>query len=98
MDLGRTLQPRYPELTRRDLLKNAAMAAAALAFPAPLARWRMGDPDHERLTDWTAVLHAEGLSRSDVPVGRGAVRVGELALGTPYQPFALEAYLRRGRR
>ena len=72
------------------------MAAAALAFPAPLATWRMGDPDHERLTHWTAVLRAEGLARSDVPFGRGAVRVGELAIGSRYQPFTLEAYLRAG--
>jgi hypothetical protein len=90
------LHPRYPVLTRRDLLRNAAIAAAALVLPAPPAPWRLGDPDHERLTDWTAVLRAEGLSRRDVPIGRGAVRVGELALGTPYQPFTLEAYLRAG--
>jgi hypothetical protein len=90
------LQSRNPVLTRRDLLSNAAMAAAALVFPAPIATWRMADPDRERLTDWTTVLRAEGLSRSDAPVGRGAVRVGELAIGTPYQPFALEAYLRAG--
>ncbi|MFL5494527.1 MAG: N-acetylmuramoyl-L-alanine amidase-like domain-containing protein [Gemmatimonadales bacterium] len=90
------MQPRYPALTRRDLLRNAAMAMSALVFPAPLAWWRMGDPDHERLTDWTAVLRTEGLSRSDVPVGRAAARVGELAIGTRYQPFTLEAYLRAG--
>jgi Protein of unknown function (DUF1460) len=72
------------------------MAAVALVFPAPRATWRMADPDHERLTDWSAVLRAEGLARSDAPVGRGAVRVGELAVGTPYQAFTLEAYLRAG--
>ncbi len=31
-----------------------------------------------------------------VPVGRSATRVGELAVGTPYEPFTLEAYLRAG--
>jgi hypothetical protein len=87
---------RYPVLSRRDLLRNAAMAAAALMLPAPLAAWRRRDPDHERLADWTAVLRAEGLSQGGTPFGRGAARVGELAIGTPYQPFTLEAYLRAG--
>jgi hypothetical protein len=86
----------YPVLSRRDLVRDAAMAAAALVFPAPIAAWRRRDPDHERLTEWIAVLRAEGLSRGDAPVGRGAVRVGQLATGTPYQPFTLEAYLRAG--
>jgi hypothetical protein len=31
-----------------------------------------------------------------VPLGRSAARVGELAVGTPYEPFTLEAYLRAG--
>src|SRR5207237_7948086 len=83
-------------LSRRDLLRNAAMAVGALVFPIPLAAWRRGDPDHERLTDWTAALRAEGLSRSEAHVGHGAVRVGELAVGTPYQPFTSDAYLRTG--
>jgi hypothetical protein len=36
------------------------------------------------------------LSRLDVPLGRSAVRAGELAIGSPYQPFTLESYLRAG--
>lgn len=31
-----------------------------------------------------------------IPVGRSSTRVGELAVGTPYEAFALEAYLRAG--
>jgi hypothetical protein len=94
-------------LTRRDLLWSAAAAAAALALPAPLAALRTGAPppeggggaedgDRERLTAWAAALRAEGLARADAPIGRSAARVGELAVGTPYEPFTLEAYLRAG--
>jgi len=83
-------------LSRRDLLGKVAMAAAALVFPAPLAALRRGDPDHERRADWTAALRAEGLARAETPLGPSAVRVGKMAIGTPYQPFTLEAYLRAG--
>jgi N-acetylmuramoyl-L-alanine amidase-like len=93
-DIRQRLQ--YSVLSRRDLLGKAAMAAAALVLPAPLAAWCRRDPDHERLSDWTSVLRAEGLSRGDTPVGRSAARVGELAIGTPYQASTLEAYLRAG--
>ena len=94
-------------LSRRDLLSNAALTAAALMFPVPLAACRKGalpperqtrssDPDRERLTDWTGTLHAERLASPEVPLGLGAIRVGELAVGTPYEPFTLEAYLKTG--
>ncbi len=92
--------------SRRDLLKNAALTAAALMLPSRLAACRRGepreprtersDPDQERLTAWTAALRAEGSSRPEAPLGRNAIRVGELAVGTPYEPFTLEAYLRAG--
>jgi hypothetical protein len=42
------------------------------------------------------VLREERLARAGVPIGRAAVRVGELAVGTPYEAFTLEAYLRAG--
>jgi hypothetical protein len=92
-------------LSRRDLLRNAAAAAAALALPAEYARalWigrlppgLASDTDHERLAAWTAVLRAEGLSGLEAPLGPGVTRVGELARGTPYEPSTLEAYLRTG--
>jgi hypothetical protein len=54
------------------------------------------DPDHERLAAWTAALRTEGLARPEIPLGRDAVRVGELARGTPYVPQTLEAYLQPG--
>jgi hypothetical protein len=72
------------------------MAAAALMFPAPFAGWRRRDPDHSRLAAWITALRAEGLARAEAPFGRSAVRVGELAIASPYQPFTLEAYLRAG--
>ena len=83
-------------LSRRDLLKHATTAAAALMLPFPLRAADASDPDHTRLAHWTATLRADGLSRPDVPLGRAAVRVGELAAGTPYEPGTLEAYLRAG--
>ena len=36
------------------------------------------------------------MSERDVPAGRAAARVGELAVGTPYVAFTLEEYLRAG--
>jgi hypothetical protein len=92
--------PPHQNVSRRDLLRNATLIAAALALPPPLAACRRGrtewsDPDQERLTTWTAALRAEGSSRSE-SLGRNAIRVGELAVGTPYEPFTLEAYLRAG--
>lgn len=68
------------------------MAVAALVLP------RKGpmDPDHARLSAWATALRNEGLARPDTPFGRRAVRVGELAAGTPYEAGTLEAYLRAG--
>jgi N-acetylmuramoyl-L-alanine amidase-like protein/TAT (twin-arginine translocation) pathway-exported protein len=93
-------------ISRRDLLKTAALTAAALALPGQLAACGKGKstgegqtstgPDQERLTAWTAALRAERPSRTEAPVGRDAIRVGELAIGTPYVPYTLDAYLRSG--
>jgi len=99
-------------LPRRDLLRNAALSAAALLLRSPLAACERevarapeterlaarppADPDHARLTDWTARLRAEDLSGSESPLGRGATRVGELAAGTPYEASTLDSYLQSG--
>jgi hypothetical protein len=84
-------------------LRHAAAGAAALFLPGTLAACddtRSGDgeqgPDMERLLGWTAALRHTRLSSAVSPVGRSAVRVGELAAGTPYKPSTLEAYLRAG--
>ncbi|MGI9078570.1 MAG: N-acetylmuramoyl-L-alanine amidase-like domain-containing protein [Gemmatimonadaceae bacterium] len=52
------------------------------------------DPDRARLAEWTTALRTEG--QTQAPPGRSATRVGELATGTPYEPFTLEEYLRAG--
>ena len=98
--------PPLQNLSRRDLLRNAALTATVLVLPSPLDACRTGvpgdsrtersDPDQERLTGWTAALRAEGSSRLEAPLGRDAIRVGELAVGTPYEPGTLDAYLRTG--
>ena len=56
-----------PSLTRRDMLRNAAAAAAAIILPGvltaranegPTASWV--DPDRDRLLAWTAALRNGG--------------------------------------
>jgi hypothetical protein len=94
------------------MLGDVAMLAAAIALPRPLTGvlgfaspverahdalgTRHRDPDRERLVAWTAALRAERLTDAKVPLGRAGVRVGELAIGTSYEPFTLEAYLKAG--
>jgi hypothetical protein len=82
-------------LSRRDLLKHAAVGAVALALPGPLVACTR-DPDLERLSSWSGTLRSEGLTTHGIPLGRSAIRAGELAVGTPYVPYTLDAYLRSG--
>ncbi len=65
-------------------------------LPAKLIACKRVDPGLERLTRWVEALRAEGLSKDGAPLGRMAVRVGEMAAGTPYVPSTLEEYLRNG--
>ena len=84
-------------LTRRALLRHAALAAAACSVPQSLLGLGTDpDPDLARLEQWTATLRAAGLSAAKVPLGPSVVRVGELAAGTPYVPGTLDAYLTAG--
>ena len=55
-----------------------------------------GGPDRERLARWSEALRAAGLLPAQAPLGRAAVRVGELAAGTPYVAQTLEAYIVEG--
>lgn len=90
---GETCYPysmEWHHLSRRTLLQQASLLGAALALP----RWRRDDPDQERLQRWSSALRADGLTDPAVPLGRSAVRVGELAAGSPYQPGTLETYLK----
>jgi hypothetical protein len=88
--------PKDQRVSRRELLRTAAVGAAALMLPAKLAACKRVDPDLERLTRWVETLRSEGLGKHSVTLGRAAVRVGELAAGTPYLPYTLEEYLREG--
>lgn len=87
---------------RREMLKaSAAMAAMIALRPAQIASASGGsraDPDHARLDAWAATLRAERALRAGTPFGRDAIRVGELASGTPYVAGTLDAYLRSNRR
>lgn len=94
-------------ISRRDLIKNVALTAAGIGLvacerPRADARTAAADspapanPDEARLDSWSATIRKEGLTRADVPLGRSATRVGELAVGTPYEAYTLEAYLRAG--
>lgn len=75
-------------LSRRDLLQGVAACAAW-----PWLRTQ-ADADRARLAAWTSALRqSSGSPRS---IGGDAVRVGELAAGSPYEAFTLEAYLRAG--
>lgn len=55
-----------------------------------------GTEDQERLVAWTTALRSEGLAGREGPIGRSGARVGELAVGTPYEAYTLEAYIRAG--
>ncbi|HUE96026.1 MAG TPA: N-acetylmuramoyl-L-alanine amidase-like domain-containing protein, partial [Longimicrobiaceae bacterium] len=78
--------------------RDSAPPAAETARPTEPAAERHPDQpeDEERFHAWVAVLAAEGLTDPSTPLGRAAIRVGELALGTPYEAFTLETYIRAG--
>jgi len=61
-----------------------------------LERPHAGSENERRLLDWLATLREEGLAAPDMPLGAAAIRVGELALGTPYVGFTLEEYILAG--
>ena len=90
------MPPKDQHVSRRELLRTAALGAAALMLPVKLVACKRADPDLERLTRWVDALRVQGLGKHAVPLGRAAVRVGELAAGTPYVPHTLEEYLRNG--
>ena len=99
-------------ISRRDLLKTMALATAGVGLAScqrpqssastaaetatTATNAAPASTDEARLDAWAATVRREALARSDVPLGRSAVHVGELAVGTPYEAFTLEAYLRAG--
>ena len=96
------LRASHTTVSRRDLLRHIAGVAAALALPAPLGAClpqqdrQPTNPSRLRLASWIEALREEGLARVESSMSKAAVRVGELAAGTPYEPYTLEAYLKAG--
>jgi hypothetical protein len=80
-------------ISRREMITRAAAFAAAQALPLPLAA---ASPDEARLRAWGAALRSVGMNRRSLPLGPRAIQVGELAIGTPYEPNTLEAYIKAG--
>jgi hypothetical protein len=98
-------------LTRREALCRVGLGFAGFALWPLAACDRASDlPEHapadadrlpevddaERLRGWVETLRGEGIAEGDVPMGATVTRAGELALGTPYEAYTLEAYLREG--
>lgn len=88
-------------VSRRELLLRAAGFAAAFAVPFPLFADDTdfdapSDADAARLRAWSAALRSVGMNRHSLPLGTRAIKVGELAIGTPYEPNTLEAYIKAG--
>ena len=54
------------------------------------------DTDEARLAAWSSTLRREAPAFRTQPFGRRAARVGELAIGSPYEAFMLEAYIKAG--
>jgi hypothetical protein len=102
MPLSRRDLLRSAAATAAALAFPAPLAACGRRQPAPEgesdqpATPQAPGPDRARLTAWASTLRSEGLARRTAPLGRNATRVGELAVGTPYEPYTLEAYLRAG--
>lgn len=74
---------------RQDPGIEAEDAVSTMAAPP-------GAADSARLAQWVDTLRREGLADSGRPLGLAAVRVGELAQGTPYEAYTLEEYLKAG--
>jgi hypothetical protein len=83
-------------LSRRELLRNAAFAAAGIVLPFRLHADGDTDSDEARLKAWTNTIWREAPKFRGRSFGRRAARVGELAIGSPYEAFALEAYIKAG--
>jgi len=80
-------------ISRREMLARSASLLAATALPFPVLA---ASPDESRLKAWGAALRSIGMNRRSLPLGTRAIRVGELAIGTPYEPYTLEAYIKAG--
>jgi len=80
-------------ISRREMIAQSAAAIAATVLPLPSFA---ATADESRLKAWGAALTSVGMNRHSMPLGPRAIRVGELAIGTPYEPYTLEAYIKAG--
>jgi hypothetical protein len=80
-------------ISRRTFVRDLALLAAMLNLPTTLDAETLTDADRARLAAWLRTLRREGLPSPRAPLGRTVVRVGELALGSPYRANTLEEYL-----
>lgn len=80
-------------ISRREMLARSAGLLAVTALPFPLFA---ESSDESRLKAWGAALRSVGMTRHSLPLGPRAIQVGELAIGTPYEPNTLEAYIKSG--
>jgi hypothetical protein len=97
-------------ISRRDLLRAAALSVAALALPGCADNAERSEAAEstqppvdslvvrreERLRHLVVTVRGRGMAAETVPLGRTAAAVGEAALGTPYEPGTLDAYLLAG--
>ena len=85
-------------LTRREMLKAVGLGAASMALPPSIAGAAAlsDDTDRTRLMEWTATLRRQVRQLGPLTTGIRAARVGELAVGTPYEAFMLESYIKAG--
>jgi hypothetical protein len=105
------MEKKIPEMTtplsRREVLKALGLGAASLALPLPASAHSNGivervllpdreDTDESRLTEWTSTVRAQARQLGPMNTGTRAIRIGELAVGTPYEGFTLEAYIKAG--
>jgi hypothetical protein len=95
-------------LSRREMLKALGLGAASLALPLPASAHAASgiverifsperdDTDATRLAEWTSTVRAQVRQLGPMTTGTRAVRIGELAVGTPYEGFTLESYIKAG--
>lgn len=88
-------------LSRREVMIRSATVLASLAVPASLRASSISgfggtfDSGEARLVEWSRTLQGR-TSGHAVSMGKRAITVGELAIGTPYVPNTLEAYIKAG--
>ena len=92
-------------VSRREFLKRAGVAAAVfgglpLSACVAVPLTPLIDPptaeDQNRLTAWVRTLAPPGSGGPRASVGSAAAAVGVMAIGTPYEAFTLEKYLKAG--